>query len=912
MLTQLSQKIVKFFNPNHGLTAPAIDYSVPPSFAAKLPWADIDKNGVTQLDDGRSVGAFFSINPVSTEDKHQAGLESILGNITNAFVTAGKMGSDIENENPWIFQLMARDIDDLANVVPKLKAKVRVDDAFSQAVLAEDEKHFALIGREQGIFSTKNRPFRGRSRQVFLAVYRWLPEDSSQATIVKNRKQLTSLQRYLLNPSSLSDHGVKISRASGAAVFDLLAPFLNPGTKRDQLSHRERFSSIDRDYTERLLQSNVTADVENGLWWFKSNNSKSIATRVVELDNWSSETILTGRLFGEVGNDSDQDIEKRVLFDDLPPGSMLMMTLVPQTSKAGQERIKKIKDSAVGGEPEIVECRDQCEEMSFLINKHALWRGQVAIYLQGESLDVIESHTETIRSVFDVKGLGAKFVDNTAQVAPLDAYFRWLPMSYQPKNDPKYWYCGFIWLEDMLRLSPLFGRSIGSGSEALTFFNRGGEPLNFDPLSDFSSNAHLNLFGPSGSGKSATLVGICLRFLAIHRPRMFIIEAGDSFGLLADYCLAHGLTVNKVSLKPGCSTSLAPFADAKHLVGSDAPQITSDDALLPERLNDNDNPDDEVRDILGELEIMARMMITGGEKRELEDYRRADSSMVRQALVNAANTCHANNVMVRPTHVREALLAFSTDSSIPPERQQRARVMCDSMAFFCEGLEGKIFNGEGAPWPEADVTIIDLGIYAKNGYEAQMATAYISLINAINGIAERDQFSGVPIVCLTDEAHLISTNVLLAPYATKIVKMWRKLSAWFWLATQDLKDFPAESRKMLNNAEWWILLNMSEDELSTLQQFKKLSENKLDLIRSMTSEKHKFKEGVVMGMDDKFLSRFTIVPPALYLALGETDGDAKKKREDFMNKHNCTALEAAMLKAASIEEGRVNYQGEEW
>ncbi|WP_394230490.1 conjugative transfer ATPase [Shewanella colwelliana] len=908
MLEQLTQKITQFFNPNEGLTSSALDYSVPPSFAAKLPWMEIDKNGVTELEDGRSVGAFFSITAVPTEDKHQQGLETILSGLTNTLTKIGNRGG---TENPWIIQLYARDIDNLSNVIPQLRQKVRIDDAFSQAVLAEDEKHFSLIGREQGIFSSNNRPWRGRTRQIYLTVYRWLPEQTSKDNIRKNRQQLTAIQRELLDPAALLDYGVGIKRAAGAEVFQWLSPFLNPLFKRSELSHRERFSVIDKDYSERLLQSHVTADIDNGLWWFK-HKGKQIANRVVELDSWSSDEFLTGRLFGEVGDDSSTDIKKRVLFDDLPPGSMFAMTLVPQSTKTGQQRIAEIKKAAVGSEVETVECRAQCEEMETLLGKNALWRGQVAIYLQANSVDDIEAQTDTLRSTFDIKGLGAKFVDNNAQVAPLDAFFRWLPMNYQPKYDPKFWYCGFVWLEDMLRLSPLFGRSRGTGSETLTFFNRGGEPLSFDPLSDFNSNAHLNLFGPSGSGKSATMVGICLRLLAVHRPRLFIIEAGGSFDLLADFCRENGLTVNKVSLKPGCNTSISPFSDAKYLVGTDIPQVTSDEALKPERLNDNDHSDDEERDILGELEIMARMMITGGEKRELDDYRRADSSMVRQALVNAANTCHAANVMVRPVHVREALLAFSTDKRVPLERQQRARNMSDSMAFFCEGLEGKVFNGEGEAWPEADVTIIDLGIYAKNGYEAQMATAYISLINRINGIAERDQSSGRHIVCLTDEAHLISTNVLLAPYATKVVKMWRKLSAWFWLATQDLTDFPSESRKMLNNAEWWLLLNMSEDELNTLQHFKKLSENKLDLIRSMTSEKHKFKEGVVMGMDDKLLSRFTIIPPPLYLALGETDGEAKKKRAKFMQEHNCTALEAALLKAKSIEQTRERYQGESW
>lgn len=35
-----------------------------------------------------------------------------------------------------------------------------------------------------------------------------------------------------------------------------------------------------------------------------------------------------------------------------------------------------------------------------------------------------------------------------------------------------------------------------------------------------------------------------------------------------------------------------------------------------------------------------------------------------------------------------------------------------------------------------------------------MAIAYISLLNTINNIAERDQFKGRPLIALTDEGHI--------------------------------------------------------------------------------------------------------------------------------------------------------------
>ena len=904
MLNQLKHQVSSFFTEGKEQAVPPLDYSVPPSFAAHLPWIEVGQQGLVQLEDARSLGLFFTITPLPTEDKTQTQLNAVVRHVAHTLTTL------CDDENPWIVQLYARDIDSFGSVHERLWQQARVKDEFTKAVLDEDRRHFDIIGREQGIFSVNSRPWRARERQVRLAIYRWMPESISEAMLTKNRSQLKSLRRRLLSPNALLDQGIGIAPCSGQDAFEWLSPFFNPsGIRGETLRYRAPRSMIDQDFSERLLRSGVRSDVENGLWWF--DGDKPVANRVMELDTWDNESFLAGAIFGEVvPDDGDAPRPQSVVFDDLPPGTMMAMTLLPQTKSKARERIKHIQKSSVGEETELESLRQQCEEFDTHLEHHPLWRGQLAFYLQAQSADEMEARTDSLRATFNGANLSLRLVKNSDQESPLDSFLRWLPMNYHPELDDRFWYCGWVWLEEMLALSPLFGRSTGTGSDAFHFFNRGGELFGVDPLSDYLSNAHLNLFGPSGSGKSATLVGMCLRLLAVHRPRLFIIEAGNSFGLLGAYCERLGLKVNRVQLSGNSKGVLAPFADAKHLVGQEVAHVSSDDALAIEHLNDNDSEEDEQRDILGELEIMARLMITGGEENEMADYRRADSAMVRDAIKCAAELAHPTGYTIRPTHIKEQLITFSQDKERPEARRERARLMAEALSFFCDGLEGQIFNQDAEHWPEADVTIIDLGIYAKNGYEAQMAAAYISLINRINTIAERDQYSGRHIVALTDEAHLIASNPLLAPYAVKIVKMWRKLQAWFWLSTQDLADFPAIARKMLNNAEWWVMLNMPEDELSNLETFKKLRPTEKDLIRSMSAEDNKFKEGVVTGRNDTLMARFRIVPPALYLALGETDGKAKKKRRDFMTAHGINELDAALLKAKEIEKSRLDYQGE--
>ena len=67
---------------------------------------------------------------------------------------------------------------------------------------------------------------------------------------------------------------------------------------------------------------------------------------------------------------------------------------------------------------------------------------------------------------------------------------------------------------------------------------------------------------------------------------------------------------------------------------------------------------------------------------------------------------------------------------------------------------------------------------------------------------------------ITDEGTSSPPTHCWPAMSFKITKMWRKLGAWFWIATQNLEDFPDASRKMLNMMEWWLCLVMPRRRLS--------------------------------------------------------------------------------------------------
>lgn len=111
--------------------------------------------------------------------------------------------------------------------------------------------------------------------------------------------------------------------------------------------------------------------------------------------------------------------------------------------------------------------------------------------------------------------------------------------------------------------------------------------------------------------------------------------------------------------------------------------------------------------------------------------------MIRQCILDAAQHCIERTVLTED--VRDALRRRSADVSLPEARRNRLQEMAEAMDLFCQGLDGELFNRPGTPWPEADITVVDLATFAREGYNAQLSIAYLSLLNTVNNIAERDQ-----------------------------------------------------------------------------------------------------------------------------------------------------------------------------
>ena len=889
-------------------------YDVAPSFVDLLPWVEyLPETGCMLLEDGESVAAFFELTPVGTEGREIHWLLQARDALENALQDS----FDELDENPWVVQLYAQDEPDWDNYLRTLRDYVQPraqGSAFTDFYLRFFTHHLHAVAKPGGLFedTTVTRlPWRGQTRRVRMIVYRRALGVSQRRSRSPEQALATVCDRLM---GGLANAGVKARRLGAADIHAWLLRWFNPnpsllGPTPEDREHFYRLASYPEaseegdielasgtDFSQRLFFGQPRSDMESGLWFFDD-----MPHRVMVLDRLRTPP-TTGHLTGETRKGGDAF---NALFDQMPEDTVMCLTLVATPQDVLEAHLNYLSKKAVGETLASEQTRQDVHHARSLIGSaHKLYRGALAFYLRGR--DFAELDTRGLQLANVMLNAGLQPVREDDEVAPLNSYLRWLPCVYDPAKDRRQWYTQLMFVQHAANLAPVWGRSQGTGHPGISFFNRGGGTVTFDPLNrkDRQMNAHLFLFGPTGSGKSATLNNILNQVTAIYRPRLFIVEAGNSFGLFGDFARRLGLSVHRVKLAPGAGVSLAPFADAWRLVDTPGQVQTLDaDALDEEPEADADEAEgDEQRDVLGELEITARLMITGGEDKEEARMTRADRSLIRQCILDAAHRCVPEKRTVLTEDVRDALRERAREPSLPEARRTRLLEMADAMDMFCQGLDGEMFNRPGTPWPETDITIVDLATFAREGYNAQLSIAYISLINTVNNIAERDQFLGRPIVNVTDEGHIITKNPLLAPYVVKITKMWRKLGAWFWLATQNLDDLPKAAEPMLNMIEWWICLSMPPDEVEKISRFRELNDSQKALMLSARKEAGKFSEGVILSKSMEVL--FRAVPPSLYLAMAMTEPEEKAERHQLMQEFGISELDAAFRVAEKIDRAR--------
>lgn len=886
-------------------------YDRPTSFTNLLPWMEyLPDEECFVLEDGVSVGAMLHVRQVGTEGRPEEFIEQIRDNmqavITDAF--------DEEDDANWVIQFFLEDIPSFRRFTIDMEdyADPRARDTqFTKQWMQDYRDHLKEISVEGGLFvdeAVTGGAWQGKVRKVRCVIYRRLNERA-----LKKLDELNLTPEQSLNEAvskftiAMSSAGIKVIRQTGEHFYEWMVRWFNPNPPMtdgdvDKLLDVAPYPGDEEmpfgsDYAEKLVLGMPESDNKDGIWYFDDMPHKVITIqglrKIPLAGHISAERMIGDRIFA--------------LFDKLPEHSVFVMTIIIKPQDEIRNHISLVKAGSVGDTAEAVMTHHDCDAAAMQIAKgNKLYALNMALYIRSDSTENLKRMTNQVNSLLISNGLQP--IGELADLLSLDSYVQNLPMCFDPNHDSVTRRSRLVFSKHIANLLPLYGRSTGTGHHGMVFFNRGAEPLTFDPLNKFDrkKNAHSLILGPTGAGKSAMMCYLMMQMVAMYRPRIYVIEAGNSFGLLGDYFASEDLTVNQISLQPSSDVSLPPFAAAmKLLEQEEGPEICEKTDVLSalESADEEEAEEDENRDILGEMEIAARIMITGGEAKEDEKMTRADRMLIRQAIMDAARTVKAaGRPQVLTEDVVASLKKIGRDQSLPEKKRDRAVEMADGMELFCSGIAGQFFNTVGKDWPEVDVTILDIGILAREGYEDQLTVAYLGMMNNINNVVEHYQHDDRPTIVLTDEGHIITTNPLLAPYVVKITKMWRKLGAWFWIATQNLEDFPDASKKMLNMMEWWLCLVMPKEEVEQIARFKQLNDEQRNMLLSARKEPGKFVEGVVLA--DQIQALFRSVPPPMALALAMTEKHEKAERAKLMEEHGISEMEAARLVAKRIAENR--------
>lgn len=901
-------------------------YKTRTAITGYLPWIDILEDNKILLEDGRSVAAVYELEPVSTEARSKEFLTQQRNQVRDF------IGGTFEEYGiaPWVVSTFAwLDSPSFLKVSSRVKEHAVSVHAQRDTVIDKYTHHFCDdilrphiedMAREGGLFTdplANNRPWGGSKRKCYLVFYRRHNGASSRRKGMTPERELdTQCDRVT---QMLRASGMSGRRLQGEDIRNWLFRWLNPNPKLTQgnteawllqnpYPRNEENKTAEYDLANDVVTRDVRSDTKTKCWYLDGMPHTLLSIEQM------SQVPKIGQLSAEryVSEEEVTGANARItcLIDELPEGSVVITNYLVKPQSEIRKHLERMAKNSKGDTPEAQATREDVEYARAQIARgNKLYPYTLGIALRAANDDAMEDVILKVDTQLAANGL--QIIDPDYDEIRLDRYLRFLPCAYDPSLDQVSIRQRIMYTHHLANLLPVYGRSVGTGNPGILAFNRGGEGFMFDPLlqGDRTKNGHLFLFGPTGAGKSATLVYLQMLITAVYNPRWVVIEAGNSFNLMSDYFKAWGKSVVDIVLRPGIAPSIPPFKPALDLVDSKG-NIIQDHSVIEEVLEgsaelddaEKESIDNAQRDILGEMLIIARLMVTGGEAQEEARMSRSDVGLLKAAILNSAMA--ARLAGKKDLLTEDVILALANLKAHKPERAGRIDEMVEAMSLFVDGFAGELFNRPGEELPDADYIRIEMGALASgNNTKDKLSVAYISIVNQIIARAQRTQRDGRPTINLTDEAHVITTDKLLASYLVVVSKLLgRRMGLWLWQATQNMKDYPDDAEKMLAMFEWWMCLFIDQGELANIERFKKLTPDQKTMLLSTTKAPRKYTEGVIMS--DNVQGLFRMVPPGLCLALGQSEKEEKTARFKLMQQHNIDELQAAVMIGEQIANGR--------
>jgi len=922
-------------------------YQQYPSISDKLPWIEWSDNcNTVLLEDGRSVGALLEVRDIATEAKPEKFIEKIHRSITKMFSTV----VPLEDENPWVLQIYIQDDLTLNGLYKRLLEYVQdrgmSNDQFTCHYLSIVKRHFKSMCREDGMFidPLSGLPFRAKTRRIRIAVYRRYSFAKKESEIDILEELETTVKKLI---SQLQQIGLKVRRLKGKHFYDWLVRWFNPKPSKtdgdvDLLLKKFPYpdSNIERkpfgwNFTQNIFYGSVDSCDEG--WEFDGIKHKVLIFKDLN-ESVDIGVISRERNFGEGS--------KYALFDKFPPGSIYTIQIIFESKEHVKKHLQDLEKAAVGRGIIVGEITKNIERAyAEMENGNMLFRTVEAIYFRGNTDRELRDCETDITSLLNNSGLDV--VATNQEIYPVDTYLRFLPFNFNYEFDKKHTYRStYKYADDVVRLLPIYGRSRGDGVNPLFInFNRGGEPFIFDPLNKRfkMSNSHMAVIGTTGAGKSVLMNSVILPFSAIYNPRIVAVEVGGSFDLTAKYLKEHGRSVRAIKFDRTQPLAVNPYAEAYKALK----QIEREEALLSQEAinkkpfakgveeeiiskhteklseevrgqhdlaSESEQACDEDRDILNEMVLSTRIMITQGNTKEEEKIDLTDMTLLNRALIHAMKRCRDQNVFnndiknnfqkngqMRVQHVAESFEILA-DQESNEKLKVRLKEFAMRLEYYINDLlRSKFINHESEPLGDYDFLHIDFGFLKEQSYKDLMNIICISMLSKVLALAEDNKNSGRPMILILDEAHVLFKSEMVSTFVTLMAKVARKIGLWLLPCTQNVRDFEGvESKKVLSMIETWLLLSLDAEEIKHVETFKPLTDEMRALVMDVRKYPGIYSEAVLLGK--RYSGLFRNVPPRISLSLALTDPDERTARVKLQEEKDMTEMEAVEHIAREMEE----------
>lgn len=444
--------------------------------------------------------------------------------------------------------------------------------------------------------------------------------------------------------------------------------------------------------------------------------------------------------------------------------------------------------------------------------------------------------------------------------------------------------------ESLSHLCPFFVEYQGCPYPAILMNNRAGQPIYLDLWGQMTNTAHSLICGSTGTGKSFTFNNLLMALRVKYRPKVWIIDKGDSYESL---CLV--LDGNYIRL------ATEPFKEP--ITGRTINPI----CINPFWIGKNDDGNNEMP-TLEDMFFIARMLVMMITSSAAEQSKTSVITPVTVPLLyQALNEFYTDWVATKPKdEPRFRDFIPYLDKTEFTEQSGRSLVQALTL-YYGAGPFAALFDGFLQVQWENDFTVLETQRMAKS---PALPVVTLALFRQIDLYCKFKLERSRKKIVAVDEAWATLSDPTAASALSSFYRELRRYGAGCLLISQTVKDFVnliraesggnGESQDgILENTSHYFFLACSQSDYDIAKEFLAFTAEEIELWRSLASLPPLYSEVFYRMRTTKSeyysgVFRLFASPMALWIASSHPDDYQMRERktQELVQKHSISESKA--------------------